>query len=706
VEDDYDLPGELAIRTEHALNGTDEWSTSMLGSAEYNESSGRWDVPVTPMIGTTLGGYDFRVRATDEDMDASIPVVFTSVLEVINIIPTAPEITISPEEAYSSSTLDVQIVRSARDPDGLGISYRYAWYRNGELIPGLTADTVPSHQIERGENWSVEVRAFDGDDLGPPGFAWKVIANLAPIPKDDLPNPIIDEDTVDDETLNLASAFEDPDRDKLTWSLDTVPQNMTIDIDPETGKVTITPKENWSGDEVVTFVASDGELFASQTVTILVNPINDAPTLDSVDGEPPPGDTTTYTIDQDEELVITYSVSDIEGDDVMVSVNSTLVHLDDTTGEIRFTPTNDQVGTHRILFSVWDTGSTLTKRELEIIIIVQNLNDPPSDPSIIDPENGAKYKVNESFDLSASCSDPDIQHGQELNYTWSSNISGIIGYGPGSSVTLMEPGTHLITLTVTDGEYETTATVELVIEPLQVVGPSDPSGGDDDDEGSPFSIWLVLGIVLVLAILATVFMVVSRRKAAVATEAEAEETRVDDKRTEDKSEDDVQDGVSTEMPERAVEEPPQAQEDVMTLFGRDEGTEEPIMSEEEREVLRIDSMKRKYHNAIGNQMYGIPSKELADWDWIELAAALATGSKDTSEEGVEITEVEGRWYYSDLEDPSTFLREHGVEPEGEPEEDDVPDDNEELLKQLEKRFIKGEISEEAYDRLRKKYGED
>jgi hypothetical protein len=172
----------------------------------------------------------------------------------------------------------------------------------------------------------------------------------------------------------------------------------------------------------------------------------------------------------------------------------------------------------------------------------------------------------------------------------------------------------------------------------------------------------------------------------------------------------VETGIeSTSTPEMSLSmearETEAASAQTMALFG-DARAAEPAMSEEEAEQLRMDNLKRKYQNAIGRLPYGIPSKELADRDWVDLANALATGDKKETPGGREITEIDGRWYYSSHEDMGTFLKEHGAKKEEgkkaarkvEPAADKTA-----LLAKLEERFILGEISEEAYYELKEKY---
>ena len=57
-------------------------------------------------------------------------------------------------------------------------------------------------------------------------------------------------------------------------------------IDETTGIVTLSSGENWNGMEDITFVASDGELQATMTVTVWVLAVNDMPWFAAVNGEP------------------------------------------------------------------------------------------------------------------------------------------------------------------------------------------------------------------------------------------------------------------------------------------------------------------------------------------------------------------------------------------------------------------------------------
>jgi hypothetical protein len=135
---------------------------------------------------------------------------------------------------------------------------------------------------------------------------------------------------------------------------------------------------------------------------------------------------------------------------------------------------------------------------------------------------------------------------------------------------------------------------------------------------------------------------------------------------------------------------------------------EPQVSAEEAEALHLESLKRKYQTAIGRLPYGIPAQELKDKEWTWLGAALATGQKKDTPDGREVTLIEGRWYFSDVKDASSFLTEHGAKPKAEAKKPAAAAptmDRATILAKLEERLAMGEISEETYNQLRRKYEE-
>jgi uncharacterized membrane protein len=282
--------------------------------------------------------------------------------------------------------------------------------------------------------------------------------------------------------------------------------------------------------------------------------------------------------------------------------------------------------------------------------------------------------------------------------------------------------------------------VPIVIEAKEVVVP--PIIPDDGSGKKGTNYALIVGILVILAVAMLVaFLLVTRRRATRLEAAdETEEKReafkhmADEvKATADEMEREVAgakaaapkpaevtriitetrgpDGQvvsSTGVPEQTLTVQPKETEapslEVEKLF-KDVEMKEAQLPSADTEALRIENLKRKYQTAIGRLPYGIPSPELKDKDWTSLAAALATGQKKSTPDGREVTLIGGRWYFSDVKDASSFLTEYGARPKAEPKTAAAAPvmDKATILAKLEERLAMGELSEETYNQLRKKY---
>ena len=97
---------------------------------------------------------------------------------------------------------------------------------------------------------------------------------------------------------------------------------------------------------------------------------------------------------------------------------------------------------------------------------------------------------------------------------------------------------------------------------------------------------------------------------------------------------------------------------------------------------------------------GLPT-ELWNMDMSQLARDIVDGPKRTAPDGTPLVKIKRTWYSADLVSVGNFLREYHDE---EPEAPAAPaKDKAEKLEQLESRLLEGKISEETYERLRKKF---
>ncbi len=620
-----------------------------------------------------------RVMVTDTDGMDSGWQVYPEMLDVLNNLPTAPEIQILPARAMVTSELEVEIVSSAFDIESPQITYEYTWFLDGVLVPDITTARVPANRLLRGQNWSVEVRANDTDDLGPAATAWKVISNAPPFPTDDLPDPSIEEDTVDSNWLVLGSAFDDPDGDTLEWSVDPEPSFVKVSIDAETGRVTLMPIENWHGTETLTFHAYDGEFRVNQSVTVTVTPVNDIPVWVTVDGRPYDGGIVELVVDQDDTLVIEVVVFDVEDDDLFYRVSDTQVILDMGTGRMTFSPDNDDIGWLNFSLTVNDNVDRDTRIQADFAVRIDNVNDVMEEPRIISPSDFDAFKWNESVGLRAVCTDPDEQWGQELTFTWSSNRSGALGDGATINYRFTDPGLHQITLVVSDGEFEKTRLVNISVGNPPAPPPPPPP---PEDEGIP--LWMIILAVLVVVGAVVGILVFSRRKQpepepepqlsaeeqkrkdledfrdAVAATAAAMEKERDEERA--KAEEEEKAGIEVAgtgmVPSAQASHKMRLSEkasDETAKLWADMEKEKPAVDEAEKETLAKENRRRKIQSAIQALPYGIPAPALRHISAEQLATEMVEGATHELPDGTVLVAIRGKWYHGDPEDSSKFL---------------------------------------------------
>jgi parallel beta-helix repeat protein len=125
--------------------------------------------------------------------------------------------------------------------------------------------------------------------------------------------------------------------------------------------------------------------------------------------------------------------------------NLTIRILND--GSVKILPKKDWNGKESLKFSANDTISEIIGF-LNITVI--GINDPPEIPIIINPIHNEIFDISEKIDFNGICWDPDENYGDKLNFTWISNISGILGHGSVLKNITLPYGNHTITLYVVD----------------------------------------------------------------------------------------------------------------------------------------------------------------------------------------------------------------------------------------------------------------
>ncbi len=273
---------------------------------------------------------------------------------------------------------------------------------------------------------------------------------------------IMDEDSYDD-ILNLSHVFHDPvEHDPLTFSTEGN-HHVNIEIHPS-GLVNITPFENWTGTEAVTFTANDGQDTVSDVLKITVEPENDPPILNH---------TPKQTAFEDEWFNVTFTAYDSADGGKLIfytdiakklGLTKDIYNFNEETGELSFQPNNDMVGVYNdILVKVTDQHEAFDTELVTFEIV--NTPDPPI-PTIQNPRNGSRFLTRTKIDFDGEVDDPDLlipDIGEVLRYSWYSDEE-LLGTTEDLNNQILSEGIHLITFEVSDGVY--TRNTSIIIEVL------------------------------------------------------------------------------------------------------------------------------------------------------------------------------------------------------------------------------------------------
>ncbi|MBI5529174.1 MAG: VCBS repeat-containing protein [Deltaproteobacteria bacterium] len=121
----------------------------------------------------------FSVTVTPNDGDADgTPVKAEG--RTLNTPPEKPEVAVVPAKPTVLDGFSAVVKKESGDVDGDAIGYAFAWYRNGEMVSGQKAPSVPGKDLKKGETWKVSVIPSDGEKDGPAGEASATVVNAPP----------------------------------------------------------------------------------------------------------------------------------------------------------------------------------------------------------------------------------------------------------------------------------------------------------------------------------------------------------------------------------------------------------------------------------------------------------------------------------------------------------------------------------------------
>ena len=252
--------------------------------------------------------------------------------------------------------------------------------------------------------------------------------------------PVIDlisaQVTDEDNSITITYTSSDRDGDALIPSVSAINGTVTI----SGNVITYVPNANFNGTDSITLSVNDGSVITTQTFDVVVNPVNDAPTIESI---------STQTVDEDGNKTITFVANDIDGDVLTSSITSVTNGTATISGNIiTYTPTADYNGPATIILNVDDLNGGVVSQTINVV--VNPVNDAPvittvtptltalseTDFLTLGTKDNA-YKIvteQEMFNL-LGVTDADANDSLSLSLTTDSSTFNLNGAGPVNTAT-------------------------------------------------------------------------------------------------------------------------------------------------------------------------------------------------------------------------------------------------------------------------------
>ena len=387
------------------------------------------------------------ITVTVSDGAASDSKQASVVINAINDAPVANDDSVSVNE---DSNITIDVVANDTDID------------SNITIKSIDSPANGVAEIQDGKVVYTPNANFNGTDsfsytITDDEYDAQATVNITVNPVNDAPTASDDNATINEDnnvTIDVLANDTDIDSNLTIKSLNT-PANGAAVID--NGKVIYTPNANFNGTDSFSYIVTDGEYDAEATVSITVNPVNDAPIINEINIAP---------INEDSAPVdITIDANDVDGDTLSYSASSSdtataTVSISDNI--LTITPQANKYGDVNITISVSDDELTTTK---VATVTIEPVNDAP-----IAYDINATTTYDAPIDIELNATDIDSS---DLTYSVTqepangeATVSGnTITYTPNNEYI----GSDTIEYQVSDGELSATATITIDVQDAKIL---------------------------------------------------------------------------------------------------------------------------------------------------------------------------------------------------------------------------------------------
>ncbi|GEM_PF-1676346 len=335
-----------------SLSGADAALFEITGSSLYLKAGAALDHETNPVLDVTVAVNDPAVGANPDDSE-SLAISITDVNEA----PVANNQSVTTDEDTA-----VAITLTGSDVDSDPLTFTVV----DSPLHGTLTGAAPALTYTPDANYN-----------GPDSFTFKASdgaldSNIATVSitvnaVNDAPVCApVSLDTDEDTAGQADPSCTDIEGDPLSYSIAAQPAHGSASV--ALGKLVYTPNANYNGPDSFAYKANDGLADSNAaTVTVTVNPVNDAPTANGQ----------TLAVDEDTALPITLTGSDIEGDPLAFAVTTPPAHgtLSGSAPNLTYTPDANYNGPDSFTFTVND--GDLDSAPATVSITVNPVNDAP-----------------------------------------------------------------------------------------------------------------------------------------------------------------------------------------------------------------------------------------------------------------------------------------------------------------------------------------
>jgi hypothetical protein len=261
------------------------------------------------------------------------------------------------------------------------------------------------------------------------------------------------------QNLNLGVSATDADSDSLILTAENVPANATFtDNFNGTGTFDFNPDFTQSGVYNVRFIASDGTLADTQSVTITVNEAGNQPPVLAAIG--------AQAVTEGQNLNFGVSATDPDLDSLVltaenVPANATFTDNFNGTGTFDFNPDFTQSGVYNVRFIAGD--GILADTEIVAITVNEAGNQTPS----LTPIGSQLVTEGQNLNFGVTASDPDLDsliltaENVPANATFTDNFNGTGTFDFNPDFT--QSGVYNVTFIASDGGLADTEIVAITV---------------------------------------------------------------------------------------------------------------------------------------------------------------------------------------------------------------------------------------------------